>query len=385
MKRVTQFLTFLLISQIVFSQSSNTCVSCNNNTIDTTKYSSAIGSENISTGLNSFASGFHNEATGDYSFAGGEESVASQKWAFAFGERAKAEGFRSFAQGMDVRAMGGNSVVIGRYARTLTGSAMVIGYGVDENHNLDNNIPNSLMIGFSSDIPTLFIEQASGTGTTGKIGIGTTEPTEKLEVNGTFKVNDWSYMTTINLDDSDIQYIDELAGNDGLKFRGKTLQTSTQMILTEDGNLGIGTLEPIAMLQVKNGDIFIEDIDRGIVMKSPDGNCWRGTLDNSGILHFVQVNCDDLLTDSEDHIKRLTKRVNIYPNPAGDKVFISIDQELPGFFLEIVDINGKIIYSEKMVNNESYIDLNSYHSGVYMFILKDEDGKTLESYKVVKK
>ena len=385
MKRAIHFLTALLITQIVIGQSSNPCVTCNNNVIDTANYSSAIGSENISTGLNSFASGFQNEATGDYSFAGGENSVASQKWAFAFGERAKAEGFRSFAQGMDVRAMGGNSVVIGRFARTLTSDAIVIGYGEDIDNYLENSINGSLMIGFDSDEPTFFIGPADGIGPYGKIGIGTTSPSEMLEINGTFKVNDWSYMTTINLDDSDIQYIDELAGNDGLKFRGKTLQTSTQMLLTEDGNLGIGTLEPIATLQVKNGDIYIEDIDRGIVMKSPDGSCWRGTLDNSGSLHFVQVNCDDLLTDSEDHTTKLTKQVNIYPNPAGDKVFISIDQELLGFFLEIVDINGKIFYSEKMVNNESYIDLNSYHSGVYMFILKDEEGKTLESYKVVKK
>ena len=45
------------------------------------------------------------------------------------------------------------------------------------------------------------------------------------------------------------KYIDELQGNDGLKFKGN-VQSSTQMILTEDGKLGIGNLTPNALLDV---------------------------------------------------------------------------------------------------------------------------------------
>ena len=37
----------------------------------------------------------------------------------------------------------------------------------------------------------------------------------------------------------------------------------------------------------KNGDVYIEDIDKGIIMKSPDGRCWRGQLDNNGTLNFT--------------------------------------------------------------------------------------------------
>jgi hypothetical protein len=57
------------------------------------------------------------------------------------------------------------------------------------------------------------------------------------------------------------------------------------------GNVGIGTQAPAAKLEIVDGDIYINDIDRGIIMKSPDGQCWRGTLDNSGTLQFNAVAC----------------------------------------------------------------------------------------------
>ena len=44
---------------------------------------------------------------------------------------------------------------------------LIIGNGMAD--TLTNNISNSLMVGFYSDIPTLFVGPSSGPGTTGKI------------------------------------------------------------------------------------------------------------------------------------------------------------------------------------------------------------------------
>ncbi len=238
------------------------CVSCKGNEIS--NISSALGVNNTATGDASFASGelnvnegaysttlgYKNTATGMYSLAGGENSLASGKRSFAYGQFASAQGSRSLAIGKYVSAIGPNSVAIGRYVKTSTGDAMVLGIGNDTENYLENSINGSLIVGFYSKKATLFVGPSPSSNTSGNVGIGTTNPTQTLDVSGTFNVSGTSYLKTIRLSDSDIKYIDELQGNDGLKFKGKTLQTSTQMILTEDGKLGIGNLTPDHLLDV---------------------------------------------------------------------------------------------------------------------------------------
>ena len=63
------------------------------------------------------------------------------------------------------------------------------------------------------------------------------------------------------------------------------------MRINENGFVGIGTVSPVAKLEVADGDIYIKDINRGIIMTSPDGQCWRGTIGNDGVLHFVMLPC----------------------------------------------------------------------------------------------
>ena len=67
--------------------------------------------------------------------------------------------------------------------------------------------------------------------------------------------------------------------------------TTTQMVLNHEGQLGIGTESPKAKLQVSDGDVYIEDISKGVIMKSPNGQCWRYTPDNQGALSPTAVDC----------------------------------------------------------------------------------------------
>lgn len=308
---------------------SGACVQCDGGSA-TGDVSSIIGINNIAEGTASFAGGLDSQALGDYSFAFGntaraeglaavslmKESQALGMYSFAIGKGAIASGDGSFAIGFMNRAIAGSSYLFGEFLETNAGGNVTIGFG-DGLDYLKNNKPYSLMVGFKSDIPTFFVGPSSGAGTT--------------------------------------------------------------------GNVGIGTSDPIAKVQIKDGDIFIEDINRGIVMKSPDGNCWRGTVDNNGALQFVQVNCDDLTTGTEEQGPVVKPKVKIYPNPAGNQVFVSIDRELAGALLEIVDLNGKALYSEALANTESFIDLSGYTSGMYVFKIIGPDGKVIESVKVIKR
>lgn len=57
------------------------------------------------------------------------------------------------------------------------------------------------------------------------------------------------------------------------------------------GNVGVGSATPSSKLTVTGGDIYITDIGSGVITKSPDGNCWRITVDNSGNLVITSIAC----------------------------------------------------------------------------------------------
>jgi hypothetical protein len=73
-----------------------------------------------------------------------------------------ATGNNSMALGTDVSVSGGKSIVIGSGASSSTST------------RLNNTISNSLMVGFNSNIPTLYVSPSSGVNTIGAVGVGTT-------------------------------------------------------------------------------------------------------------------------------------------------------------------------------------------------------------------
>lgn len=84
-------------------------------------------------------------------------------------------------------------------------------------------------------------------------------------------------------------------GDEGLiKFmtgRNNIGYATERMRISTEGNLGIGTKDPVTRLQVTDGDVYIEDINKGIIMKSPNGNCWRQTINDDGTIKITSINC----------------------------------------------------------------------------------------------
>ena len=68
---------------------------------------------------------------------------------------------------------------------------------------------------------------------------------------------------------------------------------SRELVLQNNGNVGIGTKSPDSKLQIKNGDIYLEDIDTGVIMKSPNGTCWRLTVNDDGSLATSSIACPE--------------------------------------------------------------------------------------------
>jgi hypothetical protein len=171
----------------------------------------------------------------------------------------------------------------------------------------------------------------------GNVGIGINNPDRKFQVVGNagegqsrdlvlirnlssassaytglnLRADDYDYGLGISFTSSGYNLIEDLHGSASIMTNGRAMAISAtssegsirlftnrdeygiveRMRIDAAGNIGIGTKYPAAKVEVADGDIYISDINRGIIMTSPDGQCWRGTLDNSGTLQFAPVGC----------------------------------------------------------------------------------------------
>ena len=89
------------------------------------------------------------------------------------------------------------------------------------------------------------------------------------------------------------------------------------------------------------------------------------------------------LTLNTDNYKML-KGVKIYPNPAVNFVNVEIDAS-NNIEIILYDETGKTIYQENtsMLNNFK-INMSSYEFGTYLLLIKDEENKLYETYKIIK-
>ncbi|MCD4792176.1 MAG: T9SS type A sorting domain-containing protein [Bacteroidales bacterium] len=324
MKKLT-----IIIPALIFTLSINAQVNYYNNTI-TGSNASALGEENTSSGTNSFVSGYNSEVSGNYSSSLGYGNTVTAHGAFVMGTLSTATSAGATAIGNKVDATGSYNFVIGKG---------------QSGYHLINNISSSFMVGFESDIPTFFVGSSSGHGTFGKVGIGTTEPIATLDVNG------------------DLNFTGNLL-QDGQPFVNSKWEETGDNIYYDFGNVGIGTNAPETKLHISEGDIYLEDINSGIIMKSPDGQCWKGKVDNSGQLNFENIDCNTLLKVAVPE-----KEINpiIKPNPASDYIEIYYKNYSDISNLWISDISGKLIFEYHDFNSEKInLNLGNIKSGTYI-------------------
>lgn len=272
-------------------------------TVNTGNVASAIGMGSSATGNYSLAAGYYSEATGSISVALGYQSKAKYVKSVAIGENCESR-HQGYSFGQNAKALGQQSLAIGRFVETdeyLGINSIVLG-SCNDVCVLKNNKANSLMVGFNSTVPTLFVSEAE-----------------------------------------DAFYFDGI------------------------GKVGIGTSEPKARLQVADGDIFIQDINKGIIMKSPDGNCWRGTVNNSGQLVFVKLDDCENLTDNKP-VNQTENSVKITPNPASGYFEVNCSNEdLQKYStLSLYDISGNVVFSQQLDSTVNRISTSNLKSGTYV-------------------
>lgn len=77
--------------------------------------------------------------------------------------------------------------------------------------------------------------------------------------------------------------------------------------------------------------------------------------------------------------KEIYNNIQVYPNPAKNKVIVSIDKGLINS-LQIISLNGLIVIDKKINSKDSYLlDINSLNEGVYILQVKTMDGKIMST------
>ena len=298
----------------------------------------------INTGTNASAIGTETEATGHSAFSSGVQSIANASYTTAIGFHAEASYTKAIAIGSTIRTTGYQSITLGS-GEFNTGSY------------LTNNISRSLMVGFNSIYPTLFVVGNTDPqyhNKTGRIGIGNvTTPQAKLHIRSDdnepatlfLQPSNWNanYNAALWLADSLHSISAEI--DEGLVYK------------TEENHV------------FKGGNIYIEDIDKGIIMKSPDGRCWLGKLDNNGILNFtVMETCPGQPSAIYETGETNTGGgLHVYPNPANDYLTVEFhnpDHKL--FSVALIDEQGVELRFSKTTAEKTQIFTGDLKKGLYI-------------------
>lgn len=144
-----------------------------------------------------------------------------------------------------------------------------------------------------------------------------------------------------------------------------------------------------------NGYSFSNVVDAGLVTSYIiSGVNYTDTFavtayDNMAIDSLDQCNCheswftyDDQYYLSSDEFTD-NFNVSIYPNPFKDNIYIQFDQYLMNGILQIFDINGKIIFEDKISANSVSYDFMHLNHGIYLIRVSNEDFETF-SQKIIK-
>ena len=260
----------------------------------TANYATAMGYNAYASGSNSTAFSI-SQSRGKQSLSVAGITRDSLTYCFGTNDVVKtggvAIGFSNYVRGINSVVLGFQTNSIADNNITIGTSGLIPGCSSSYYRGITNNISNSLMIGFNSDTATFYIGPSAGLGTTGNVGIGTVNPSSKLDVNGktttaqlqvTAGAVSGSVLTSDASGNATWQSVPSatatawgLSGNTGTtagtNFIGTTDATdfvfktnsAEKLRILSGGNIGIGTASPLNKLDV-SGAMTIGSLYAGI-------------------------------------------------------------------------------------------------------------------------
>jgi hypothetical protein len=187
--------------------------------------------------------------------------------------------------------MDANGNVSSRDASTLGGSFWV----ADANGIHNNNASGNVAIGTNSKTDTKLVVMGTGD-YAAEINSTLTWQTALNLRNTSSSSWRWAMVTGGSANNQPLEGVGQ--GNFGIaNDNTNSLNTTYPLIISTDDKVGIGmgqggsTNAPKTQLHVKTGDIYIEQVTSGVIMKSPNGQCWRMAVSNAGAPVFTAIPC----------------------------------------------------------------------------------------------
>lgn len=175
------------------------------------------------------------------------KNVASGNYSATIGAGCESRGLYSFAVGFVAKSYMTNTIAMGKFVKAQATNSIVVGSGVNntDTRMLVNSVPNSLMIGFNSCLPTLFVSSSSGYNSTGKVGIGNViNPKAKLHIKADGYEDAGIILESTNI--SKIAYIQLLDDKNKISVKPDVGLT----IMSKDANINFETSQVLMNAKV---------------------------------------------------------------------------------------------------------------------------------------
>ena len=169
-------------------------------------------------------------------------------------------------------------------------------------------------------------------------------------------------------------------GNSYIKFNDN--HNHHTLTILNNGNTGFGTDKPQTRIHLEDGDIYLSDIQSGIIMKSPDGQCWRGRLNELGVLVFTSIDCPDEEASSQPELVANTL-MTLAPNPTTGRLLITHTLAEGPTEVGVYDLGGTMLFQKQFNSATIHLNLEHLAAGTYVVSLKKQN-KVVATDKFVK-